>query len=884
MSASPSIDAYDAQMLDFSLDPDVPMNITGSAEFFAETLMDHDGHLTTSTYAEHASVEVDMEEYVGDNEEYEMADETAEYQRLHGDELLDIEVYDASHAPSPLVPPQPLQQSADVAIDSEHPAPTSPSFSEHATLPEVQGELESGVHPVPLDHPVADSPHVEPSASGEGVSSGAVSSNITHPTDAPDESIHLVSESHEQLGDTARTNEQPFEIPVLADAHDEAEPHVPPVSEEHPANSEPPTAESAPLASAENAYDSGPPVQDEKATEQALVTEGETADPLHISDGVYIDPPPAVLLSLADLSKPELSLFNQPDVEDESTEESHSNQKGYSLLLENRPTLYYEPLSSVFEALRRDEGLLSRVPHSFEGELVLDAYDLQLAISEDNVHSREISLHDLNILHDGSDFVGPLRLLLRAIVPRFVIRYYALQEQLQRLNAAAETGEGEHDEEHHEHYDTGEEQPQPQQEEAANHPSTHATVTSEGLEAPPTTEAEELAKESVLPPESTEKTPQENYESEDASGVQEPAAEYHEVTGEATLTLENEDDYEGTEAGGEDESTKSERLDADQVHDTAAGDTDAAARVSGQEPEFGGEQTEYSDYVQPEEYDERYGGDLPEQAGGASLIQYGEPPHYEEEGEQDTSTAVDETQTIFPGSDEDEVDKSTATPTPARAVVLETESSDFVDDNATNESISAKQENSVPSTEEFATSESTNGVVHSEYTSRAVQYAWSDDTLVEQASGNQETSVAQAKVFSEVDESDSNFISMLEREAGMILSMITRAFAYKYNVDAEFDRTFNPEQSGQEGSIEATIQHDETWDEWDDEDAEGEDEEDWIDPDAASNESSVTLSSKASSKRSYEEIDPSEEVYVEDLRNSPGTSCAFLPASCVKYL
>lgn len=67
-----------------------------------------------------------------------------------------------------------------------------------------------------------------------------------------------------------------------------------------------------------------------------------------------------------------------------------------------------------------------------------------LIFMQDNVHSREISLHDLNILHDGSDFAGPLRLLLRAIVPRFIIRYYALQEQVQRLNVAAETGEGVH--------------------------------------------------------------------------------------------------------------------------------------------------------------------------------------------------------------------------------------------------------------------------------------------------------------------------------------------------------------------------------------------------------------------------------------------------------
>jgi hypothetical protein len=387
MSAPPSIDAYDAQMLDFSSDPDVPMNITGSAEFFAEALMEHDDSLTTSAYGEHASVEVDMEEYVGDNAEYEMADETAEYHRPHGDELLDIEVYDVSHAPSPLVPSQSLQPSVDVPINSEHPAPTSPAFPEHTTLPELQDEPESEVHPAPLDHPAADGHYMEPLVLGEGVSSEAVSSELAHPTDTPDESSLSISESHEQLGDTARTNGQPFEMPAPADAVDEAEPHVPPVAEEHSGVAqheipEPPTAESVPLASAEEAYDSGSLIHDEKAG-QAPVTEGEAVDPLHISDGVYIDPPPAVLLStIGGRSQPRFVLFNQPNIEDIEDEEPHGNQEAYSLLLENRPTLYYEPLSSVFEALRQDEALLSRVPNSFEGELVLDADYLQLAISE----------------------------------------------------------------------------------------------------------------------------------------------------------------------------------------------------------------------------------------------------------------------------------------------------------------------------------------------------------------------------------------------------------------------------------------------------------------------------------------------------------------------
>lgn len=389
MSTSPSLDAYDAQMLDFSSDPDVPMIITGSTEFFAEALMDHDGHLAASTYSEHASVEVDMEEYVGDNAEYEMADETAEYQRSHGDELLDIEVYDASHAPSPLVPPQPLQPSVDVPIDSDRPASLSAALSDHATLPELQGETEPEVDLAPLDHLAADAPHVEPLASGEGDSSKAVAPELVHPTETPDESTLSITESHGQLGDAVQTNGQPFEMPAPADAEDEAEPHVLPVAEELSTNSEVAqhkmqkqlTAESAPLASAEGAYDGGPLLQDERA-DQKPVTEGETVDPLHISDGVYIDPPPAVLLSISDLSQPGFVMFNQPDVDGESAGEPHGDREAYSLLLEDRPTLYYEPLSSVFEALRQDEAFLSRVPHSFEGELVLDAYDLQLTVSE----------------------------------------------------------------------------------------------------------------------------------------------------------------------------------------------------------------------------------------------------------------------------------------------------------------------------------------------------------------------------------------------------------------------------------------------------------------------------------------------------------------------
>ena len=65
------------------------------------------------------------------------------------------------------------------------------------------------------------------------------------------------------------------------------------------------------------------------------------------------------------------------------------------------------------------------------------------------MHAREISLHDLNVLHHGLDLIGPLRLRLRTVLPRFMNRYRALQSQATRLDVirsashAAEDGSSE---------------------------------------------------------------------------------------------------------------------------------------------------------------------------------------------------------------------------------------------------------------------------------------------------------------------------------------------------------------------------------------------------------------------------------------------------------
>lgn len=55
----------------------------------------------------------------------------------------------------------------------------------------------------------------------------------------------------------------------------------------------------------------------------------------------------------------------------------------------------------------------------------------------------EVTLHDLNVLHDGADLPGPLRLELRLTSPRFITRYLALRDQIARLDLAVEE-EGNH--------------------------------------------------------------------------------------------------------------------------------------------------------------------------------------------------------------------------------------------------------------------------------------------------------------------------------------------------------------------------------------------------------------------------------------------------------
>ncbi|KAE9407080.1 hypothetical protein BT96DRAFT_175475 [Gymnopus androsaceus JB14] len=259
-----------------------------------------------------------------------------------------------------------------------------------------------------------------------------VDESSTHPAGSVLEAEHVSSAAHDPAassyveGDSSETTVFTEQTQVEEPVQTETLQPVPEQVTESVEASNGATAEE--FVSTDSSQVIGPT---EAGAEDQQTETQEEHDPHEVSEGVYIDPPPAVFLSFAFLEHPEVCLFNQPS----STTEPSS----YAILLSDQPTLYYEPLSTVFDALRNDSEL-SGVADLSHVELVLDAYDLQLTISEDNIFARETSLHDLNVLHDGSDFSGPLRLRLQLVNPRFIVRYRMLQDQIQRLNLA-EVGE-----------------------------------------------------------------------------------------------------------------------------------------------------------------------------------------------------------------------------------------------------------------------------------------------------------------------------------------------------------------------------------------------------------------------------------------------------------
>lgn len=503
------MDSFDAPMLDYSGDSDVHMHTTVSSPKpwpQSETIMEEDVHPIhfPNPFPSHPpqqDVEIDMDDYYNENVEYEMADgEVA----VPDTELVDVDVYDAPReevflASVPVSPsadpttqnPEPRKSSAandfapsDIGVSTDHipavsnPEPLLPKSAEPElltpTLPqatvvqdadigssqdsaaitlqtsapplqvvledplsggdasaalESRADLSAGVdstsHKVDTPQPLDDSEQKNgpESSTAEHESSASVPQDVTPRADV-EELLHQLETREDESHEGVRVHHQGHESGVPEAALDSTETSEPPryVPESHEAEGE------------------------------------DNDDPHEISEGVYIEPPPPVLIELPSLDQSICTLFNTPAhlPSDDTEGNASSTAASYIVLLQNRPTLYYETLNDVFDALREEERILS-MTEFIDGEMVLDAHDLQLVVSEviftllmtvfcayshnnkDNVHAREISLHDLNVLHDGLGLTGPLRLRLRTVLSRFICRYRSLQSQVTLLGVSEAT-------------------------------------------------------------------------------------------------------------------------------------------------------------------------------------------------------------------------------------------------------------------------------------------------------------------------------------------------------------------------------------------------------------------------------------------------------------
>jgi hypothetical protein len=437
------LESFDTQMFDYQNDLDFSMHVSSTDSWFQdEAVMEDDGQSLHIN-----NVEVDMEQYDEDQNEYEMED---------GSEHPELDTGDAVDVDLDAVPLSVAAQATDTHTSSPDPAhtlldltKTSPPDSDpqflHADTSDSP-QSSHGIALVPGTLPSSASPLLPPSkqetfprtplqanvtvAGGNStpplgtetagaapkLDSEGIGSMQNHPEDhAADEEQYSGVDDNGEVASTIREMEV---------AHSDGGPVF-----------------------SENGPDIPQPVEDkEKAPDEY---DDSAGDPHEISEGVYIDPPPAVLLSFP--SHSEISLFNTPGADAAQIADDH--RPGLAVLLAHLPTLYYEPVSSVFEAVRQEEHPATL--ELLDGELVFDAYDLQLTIHEvthpffasllilnsckfyqDSIYAREISLHDLNVLHDGLSISGSLRLRIHAVSPRFIVQYHMLQEQVVRLTTA----------------------------------------------------------------------------------------------------------------------------------------------------------------------------------------------------------------------------------------------------------------------------------------------------------------------------------------------------------------------------------------------------------------------------------------------------------------
>lgn len=428
------MDSFDAPMLDYSGDMDVHMHTTVSSPkpwTPAETIMEEDAHpipLSNPFPSHHPQqdVEIDMDDYYNENVEYEMADGEMV---VPDTELVDIDVYDASR-----------EDAFSASVPVSHPTGLTNQNIDRKTVGDHYLSADIGVaadhisaDPDPLLRKSAEPELLTPTIPQETVvqdcdvkSSHQASATIAPQTSTP---LEAVSEDPRSSGDDSAAPEgHTIPLPVIAitDSTSSSLDTLQPLDDsDQKKGLEPSTAEhessaSVPQIVTPNAVDEGfshqveirngeshegvrvydegyegglpgttPDITDaiepaSPVVESHEAKEEDNGDPHEISEGVYIEPPPPVLIELPSSSDQLVcALFNAPTnlpLDDKEVNPSRTGTS-YIVLLQNRPTLYYETLNDVFDALREEERIQSMVEF-LDGEMVIDAFDLQLVVSE----------------------------------------------------------------------------------------------------------------------------------------------------------------------------------------------------------------------------------------------------------------------------------------------------------------------------------------------------------------------------------------------------------------------------------------------------------------------------------------------------------------------
>jgi hypothetical protein len=389
------LDAYDMQMLDYTNDLDIQMHPSSSDQWFQdESKMEEDGPQTPMKPENHSqtqktdghllmkiepflrekadvTIEVDMESYEA-NVEYEMLDD--EERKASGTELLDVDVYDASNAHSPSM----LDSDA---LDLENHNLATFDNGDITALSDSYKDLPiTSLH---LHHETSE-PLFFPS-NGEGAS------ELQGEPEPPGFDSHKNAELNLPSSNTGTSDDNAQEAPlqdILNDHGENLQSDDQHFGSEKVSPSGDALAELTDPTPTEGREDSlhlliqsggdshSPLPETSGLAGDPIIPANSSGDPHEISDGVYIDPPPPVLLSMAPAEDFDFSFFN------EATEWTQNDSPRVAhVVLQQYPTLYYEPLSSVFEALRQDE-LGQSISNIFEAELILDAIDLELTIAE----------------------------------------------------------------------------------------------------------------------------------------------------------------------------------------------------------------------------------------------------------------------------------------------------------------------------------------------------------------------------------------------------------------------------------------------------------------------------------------------------------------------